>query len=270
MKPLEAGVMFWAERHAFEDVAGLKVRVAQLGIGPSVRLSPEYAREWRERLRDAGITVRTVFAAYEGEDYADIPTVQRTVGFVPSETRDAREARTYEVIKFASSIGAPSFACHIGAISPHDHDAVLHLVRRIADRCAAAGLSFALETGQETAPELLRFMDEVARPNLGINFDPANMILYGTGEPVEAFELLAPRVVSVHAKDGKWPPKSQPGALGSETPLGQGEVDFPGFVRALNAADYSGQLFVEREGADRDRWTADVRAAISTLARLAL
>jgi len=270
MKPLEAGVLFWAERHAIEDVAALGVRIAQLGIGPAVALSPEYAAAWRERIAAADLAVRTVFAAYEGEDYADIPTVQRTVGFVPPETRDAREARTYEVIDFAANIGAPSFACHIGAIAPHGHDAVLHLVRRIADRCAAAGLSFALETGQETAPELLRFMDEVARPNLGINFDPANMILYGTGDPIEAFELLAPQVVSVHAKDGVYPPKSNPEALGAETPLGQGEVDLPRFVSALKAADYSGQLFVEREGVDRDQWIADVGTALNTLARLAL
>ncbi|HXS97795.1 MAG TPA: sugar phosphate isomerase/epimerase family protein [Candidatus Limnocylindrales bacterium] len=270
MKPLEAGVLFWVGRHSFEDVLDFDVRVAQLGIGPSVALSRAYALAWSARLRDSGVTVRTVFAAYEGEDYADIPTVQRTVGFVPPETRDAREARTYEVIDFAGSIGAPSFACHIGAIAPHDHDAVLHLVRRIADRCAAAGLSFALETGQETAPELLRFMDEVARPNLGINFDPANMILYGTGDPIEAFELLAPQVVSVHAKDGVYPPKSQPEALGAETPLGQGAVDFPRFVSALKGADYSGQLFVEREGVGRDQWVADVGTALNTLARLAL
>ena len=47
-----------------------------------------------------------------------------------------------------------------------------------------------LETGQETADGLLQFIADVGRDNLFVNFDPANMILYGTGEPIEA--LLSP------------------------------------------------------------------------------
>ena len=173
----------------------------------------------------------TVFAAYEGEDYADIPAVARTVGFVPRGTRDARLSRTLAVSDFAAQLGVASIACHVGFVpedAAHpDYVAVREVVRRVCDHAAGHGQSFALETGQEPAEALLRFIRDVDRPNLRINFDPANLILYGSGEPIAALETLAPLVISVHCKDGDWPVPGVEGALGKERPLGKGSVDLP-------------------------------------------
>ena len=101
------------------------------------------------------------------------------------------------------------------------------MVRRICNHAATHNQTFALETGQEPAPVLLAFLNDVAKPNLGINFDPANMILYGTGDPIEALGILASRVISVHCKDGDWPEPGIAGALGKERPLGAGSVGIP-------------------------------------------
>jgi sugar phosphate isomerase/epimerase len=142
-------------------------------------------------------------------------------------------------------------------------------VRRICGRAASHGQTFALETGQEPARVLLRFMEDVNRPNLRINFDPANMILYGSGDPIEALRLLGPRVVSVHAKDGDWPPSGVPGALGRERALGEGAVGMPRFVRTLAEIGFRGPLNVERETEDREERLRDLARGVALLRNLA-
>lgn len=269
LKPLEPGVMFWAERDSLDEIRGLGVRCGQMCIPGGMKLTEGAAQEWKSEL-----TLVTVFAAYEGEDYADIPTVQRTVGFIPRDTREERERRTLEISDFAARLGVGSIACHIGCVpedtADPDYVGVRDLVRRICDRAARNGQTFALETGQEPARVLLRFMEDVNRPNLRINFDPANMILYGSGDPIEALRLLGPRVASVHCKDGDWPPAGVPGALGRERPLGDGAVGIPRYVRTLAEIGFRGPLNVERETEDQQERLRDIARGIALLRSLTL
>jgi len=271
---LEVGAMFWAGADPRAILANLKsigFRSGQLGIGPEYLLTGA-APLWKYALAVEEFTLVTVFAAYEGEDYADIPTVERTVGFIPERTRAEREARTLAISDFAAALGVRSIACHIGFV-PHDardprYVAVRDMVRRICDHAAKHGQSFVLETGQEPAETLKAFFMDVGRPNLGINFDPANMILYGTGDPIEALGVLAPNVISVHAKDGDWPPKDKPGSLGTEKPLGQGSVGLERFVKKLKQIGYTGTLNIEREGTNPDQWRQDLAQGRELLRRL--
>lgn len=267
---MEIGVMFWAGRDNLAELRALGVQSGQLGVGGDVALTSQAAVDWREAIAEDMFAIATVVCAYKGEDYADIATVQRTVGFIPPATREEREQRTLEASDFAAALGVKSIACHIGFV-PEDHSnpdyiAVRGMVRRICDRAEEHGQTFALETGQEPADTLLRFLDDAACPNLKINFDPANMILYGSGDPIEAFEKLAPHVVSVHAKDGDWPAKR--GALGTEKPLGQGAVGMPRFVEALKRAGYQGSVNVEREIEDQAQRLADIAMAVRLLKSL--
>lgn len=269
---MEIGVMFWAGRDHLKEIGALGVRSGQLGVGGDIKLTPQAASEWREAIAGAGFSIATVVCAYNGEDYADIPTVQGTVGFIPRARREERENRTLEASDFAAALGVKSIACHIGFV-PEDHSdpdyiAVRGMVRRICDRAEEHGQTFALETGQEPADTLLRFLDDAECPNLKINFDPANMVLYGSGDPIEAFEKLAPHVVSVHAKDGDWP--SVPGALGTEKPLGQGAVGIPRFVDALKKAGYRGSVNVEREIEDQAQRLSDIGMAVRLLRSLGI
>jgi len=269
---MEIGVMFWAGRDTLAELRALGVQAGQLGVGGEMALGSAAAVEWREAIANAGFSIATVVCAYTGEDYANIPTVERTVGFIPPATREARETRTIEACDFAAALGVKSIACHIGCVpedpSHPDYIAVRGMVRRICDRAEAHGQTFALETGQEPAETLLRFLDDAGCPNLKINFDPANMILYGSGDPIEAFEKLAPYVVSVHAKDGDWPPADNRGALGKEQPLGQGAVGIPRFVAALKQAGYHGSIHVEREIEDQAQRLADIAMAVRLLKSL--
>jgi L-ribulose-5-phosphate 3-epimerase len=271
LQPLETGVMFWAGRNPAETLAeltALGVRCGQLALPGDLDLNCVGA--WREALQTANFTVYTVFATFTGEDYADKPTVVRTVGFIPPATRAEREKRTCDVSDFAKALGAPALATHVGCVpedsTSQDHIAVREMVRRICDHAAANGQKFALETGQESAPVLLDFMLGVNRPNLGINFDPANMILYGTGDPIEALGVLGEHVISVHAKDGDWPPADQPQALGTERRLGTGSVGMERFLRQLVKIGYSGPLAVEREAPDHAERMRDLKTGIELLA----
>lgn len=274
VKDLEIGVMFWAGADPAETLRGVKalgVRCGQLGIPGDCDLAGA-AEAWRRALAAEEFTIVTVFCSYLGESYADIPTVQRTVGFIPPATRAGRELRTLEVSDFAAAIGVASIACHAGFIPEDHHDAdyiaVRELVRRICDHASRHGQTFALETGQEPARSLLAFLTDAARENLRINFDPANMILYGTGDPIEALGVLAGRVISVHAKDGNWPPKDVPGALGTEMPLGQGAVGMERFLAKLRETGYRGTMNIERECEDRAQRLADIRMGVELLTRL--
>lgn len=273
LREREIGVLFWATpdpQDILPTVGSLGVRCAQLGIRGDLDLG--VAPAWKRALDDANLRVTTVCAAYNGEDYADVPTVARTVGFIPPETRAEREQRTLEVSDFAAQVGAKGIATHIGFV-PHDSSnpdyvAVRELVRRICDHAARHNQTFALETGQESAPVLLNFIRDVSRSNLGINFDPANMILYGTDDPIEALGMLGKHVLSVHCKDGNWPPKDDLKALGKEQPLGKGGVGIERFLAKLKEIGYKGPLTIEREGVNSAQWSEDVRNAIRLLGSL--
>jgi sugar phosphate isomerase/epimerase len=261
--------MFWVERDSIAGIAEMGVRCGQIGIGGDTQITPKFIDKVKEELGQNAIEVITVFAAYSGEDYADLPTVERTVGLIPRSTRAERLNRTLELIDVAAKLGVASIGCHIGFV-PHnkldpDYMDVRDAARRICDRAELHGQTFALETGQEPARTLLEFIEAVNRPNLKVNFDPANMILYGSGDPHEAVQILKSKIVSVHAKDGDAPPPRDKKALGKERPLGKGAVDFPRFIQTLKDAGYEGQLCVEREAHDPQERLADMRAAVPFL-----
>lgn len=278
LEPLQVGVMFWTGGELGVDappheivrmVKNLGVSCGQLGVHAEADLGEASRQAWKEALDAEGVTVATVFPGYKGESYASIPIVQETVGFVPRQTRQEREERTYAASDFAKALGVPGLATHIGFVpeesSDPDYSAVRDIVRRVCDYCQKNGQTFALETGQESAAALKHFIADVDRPNLGINFDPANMILYGSGQPLEALEAVKDWLITVHCKDAKW--STEEGQWGTETPLGKGDVGMDRFVAKLKEFGYSGPLTIEREIVGEQQ-QEDIREAIALLERL--
>ena len=210
----------------------------------------DMADEILARLAKYDISVTAVFGGFEGESYADIPTVVTTVGLMPLETRASRLSEMKEISDFAKMIGCPVIALHLGFV-PHDkHDPgyaeILAVTQELCDYAKDNEQALHLETGQETAPALLDFIADTQRDNLFVNFDPANMILYGAGNPIEAVNLLRDKIRSVHCKDAKWAAK--PGEeWGEETMLGEGEVGMDQYLLALKSIGYRGPLTIERE-----------------------
>jgi sugar phosphate isomerase/epimerase len=264
--------------------AGLGVRLdvaEELGI-PTVQVhaphkqtrTADSADEFNAKCSQAGITVTAVFGGFEGESYADIPTTVRTVGLVPRETRAARLAEMTEISDFAKLLGCDTVALHIGFVpgsrNGTDYKELVNCTRDLLDHVAGNGQHLNLETGQESADHLLEFVHDVARDNLFVNFDPANMILYGSGEPIEALRKVGKFVRSVHCKDGKWAaPEKRGKEWGTEVPLGAGDVGMENYLRTLKEIGYTGPLTIEREIAhDRERQKADIGTAVKLLTEL--
>lgn len=277
MQPWQIGVFASVD-------AGLGVHLdvaRELGI-PTVQVhaphqaarTQQAADDFLKRTKDAGITITCVFGGFDGESYADIPTTARTVGLVPEETRAARVQEMKEIADFAKLLGCDTVGLHVGFV-PADRNSssytgLIAVTRDLLDHLAANGQKLHLETGQESADHLLEFIHDVERSNLFINFDPANMILYGTGNPIEALKKVGHLVRSVHCKDARWAaPDLRGKEWGSEVALGEGDVGMETYLRTLKELGYQGPLTIEREIAhDRERQKRDIGVAVGLLQRL--
>lgn len=270
VEAMELGLIFWAEGNAttlLEQMKGFGLRAGQIGVPPGMACTPAVAEEWLQALGEEGVSLAGAVCSYAGEDYATLERVHQTVGFTAPGYCAERIARTKEVAGFAAKLGLKAVSCHIGFIPEETgsqmYTELSHVARELCDACAGNEQAFVLETGQESARTLLGFLRDVGRDNLKVNFDPANMILYGSGDPIEALELLGQHVLSVHCKDGRSP--VAPGMLGTECALGDGEVNFPAFLTLLKKVDYRGSLTIEREEPDAVKRAEDIRLGVARL-----
>jgi L-ribulose-5-phosphate 3-epimerase len=204
-----------------------------------------------------------------GKEVWDFYEGPLTIGLVPRETRDARIAHIKKASDFAKQCGIAAVQTHCGFIPENPNDPIyketIAAMREVAGYCQRNGQNFRYETGQETPITLVRAMQDVGLNNQGVNFDLANLILYGKANPVDAIELLGPYIQGIHAKDGLWP--TNPKELGLEVPLGKGKVDFPRIIARLKEMNYRGAVTIEREISGPQQME-DVRASKAYLEKL--
>lgn len=232
-----------------------------------------YTEENAKRLKEAqaqySVEVTSIWAGYPGNAVWDFLHGPATIGVVPPEYRAERVAALKKGADFAAACGAPSITTHAGFIpeNPKDplYEGTIQALTEVALHCRNLGLHMCFETGQETPITLLRAMRDVGTDNLGVNLDPANLLMYGKANPVDALDILGPYVLGVHAKDGEYP--TDPNCLGVEKPLGKGRVNFPALVGKLKTFGYSGALTIEREISGPQQ-IADIKLAISVLSPL--
>ena len=233
------------------DLAGkMGLPTIQLHAPPLGQRDQASADKILATLAPYGISITAVFGGFEGESYATIPTVVETVGLMPTETRQKRLEEMFEISDFAKMISCDVIALHLGFV-PHDtsdpaYQEIIAVTQQLCQHAANNGQAVHLETGQETADGLVTFIGDTKCDNLFVNFDPANMILYGAGEPIEAVEKIGSLIRSVHCKDAKW--AANPGdEWGVETKLGDGDVGMKTFLQTLQKIGYTGPLTIERE-----------------------
>ena len=239
-------------REAFQKVRELGLSTCQLNNPPAEYVYGKNADALTENVKEAiaetRITVTSVFIMYEGHIW-DLIDGPRTIGLVPEETRRERVVHARMMAEWAKKAGIPVVTSHIGFI-PVDAESQLYkgfikTMKEFVTFCRDKGLLFAFETGQEPPAVLRRAIEDVGRENVGVNLDPANLLLYGMGTPLEGVEHLGEFVVNTHCKDGRMPAPG--GKLGEEMPLGEGDVHFETLIPALYQKGYRGPLTIERE-----------------------
>jgi L-ribulose-5-phosphate 3-epimerase len=262
---------------ALDKVAGLGFGACQLSCWHPEHYTLEIAARVRQRAAERGVTITTLWAGTPGRTIWNFTEGPATIGLVPPETRAARLQALIAGADFARAIGIDSITTHVGFIPENPSDPayrdVVAALREVVGHCVAQGQQFRFETGQETPITLLRTIEDIASGDpslagsLGINLDPANLLMYGKANPLDALDVFGSYVRSLHAKDGEYPTNGR--ELGHEKPLGQGRVDFPALLKKLAALGFEGDLTIEREieGAQQ---IADLRAAKAYLTEIML
>jgi sugar phosphate isomerase/epimerase len=234
---------------SLEKVTSFGMSTCQMSIPPEKWWSRERTELIRKKAREKEIKITSLICGFEDEDYQDIPTIKLTVGLVNPATRGKRVLRVLSYSDFALELEVEIIQAHIGFIPENTSDSnykeLVLALQKIADYCKENNQSFTLETGQEKALILSKFIEDVNRSNLGVNFDPANMLLYDADDPIKALDILGKYVIGVHCKDGKRPERK--GELGKEYPLGEGDVGIEKFIDKLRKIGYTGHLTIERE-----------------------
>ena len=270
----DIGVCSWSLQP--KDTADLVAQVKQLGIGhvqlalgPLLMLDDKRKHFELGHLRTSGIKLTSGMIAFPGEDYSSIRAIERTGGYVPDDQWNLRKRLSEQAAMLGKELGLKSITTHVGFIPRRGqvgYDTILSRVREVASAFARHGIELGMETGQEPAGELLRFLGDVGAPNVFVNFDPANMILYGAGDPIEAIQTLARHIRHVHVKDGT--ASKRPGQdWGEEVPFGTGQVGPKRFLAALYKIGYRGPLVIEREAGNQR--AKDVGAAVAALRQAA-
>lgn len=243
------------------------IRRVQLALDP-LREAPDVWRNTAELLRQNNITIVSGMFGCVGEDYSTLESIRLTGGIAPDATWPQNWKNIQVSTAQAQKFNLKLVTFHAGFLPHEESDPAFTKLRQrliqVADVFQARGIALGLETGQETAAVLLDFLQKLNRPNLGVNFDPANMILYDKGNPIEALRTLGPYLRQVHIKDAVR--TTTPGTWGDEVVAGMGEVDWPAFFATLKEIGFTGDLCIEREaGMNR---VEDIRAARELVEKL--
>jgi L-ribulose-5-phosphate 3-epimerase len=268
-KPLRLGLILDVGKEP--DTALAKVK--ELGLPTCQVYASEFRAGLAGRLRAAldarGIEATSLVVGGPGREVWDFYEGPLTIGLVPRETRAARVAQIKKASDLAKECGIAAVQTHCGFIPENPNDPsyreTVEAMREVAAYCRKNSQNFRYETGQETPITLVRAIRDVGLDNQGVNFDLANLILYGKANPVDAIEILGPYVQGIHAKDGLWP--TNPKDLGEEVPIGKGKVDFPRIIARLKEMSYRGAVTIEREISGPQQME-DVRAAKEYLEKL--
>ncbi|HUS34865.1 MAG TPA: sugar phosphate isomerase/epimerase family protein [Verrucomicrobiae bacterium] len=232
----------------------------QIALDP-FRENPAVWNKFHDLARAQGVTCVSGMFGTLGEDYTTMDSIRKTGGVVPDETWPKNWENIQATAKLAKQMGLRLVTFHAGFL-PHeesdpDFQKLLERISNIADLFAQHGLDLGFETGQEEAGTLKTFLQKLGRKNVGVNFDPANMILYDKGNPIEALRTLGPWLKQCHIKDGNKTKK--PGDWGEEIPAGTGQVDWKAFFRTLQELRYEGWCCIEREAGTQR--VEDIRTA---------
>ncbi len=252
----------------FQKLAATGILRVSIALDPIRENAGGAWADFKARCAQQGVTCVSGMMTALGEDYSTLESIKRTGGVVPDEHWEGNWRNFQANADLAQRLGLRFVMFHAGFL-PHepadpDFAKLAGRLRQIADLFAARGIAVGFETGQESADTLKAFLLQLDRANVGINFDPANMILYDKGDPIPALRTLGPWLRQCHIKDANRTPV--PGTWGEEVVVGTGQVDWQAFVRVLAELKFTGDLCLEREAGTQR--VVDLRAGRAYLESL--
>ncbi|HIJ67799.1 MAG TPA: sugar phosphate isomerase/epimerase [Planctomycetes bacterium] len=258
-------VCTWSLGNDFDKLGALRRQTGlnhiHLAVSPALGAN---GKNYLERIRNEGFSITATMIDFEQEDYSTLESIKATGGIVPDLYWQENQKRVFDAIDITAELGVKYLTLHFGFIDIKDREKAAKLLKRVrilSDAAAKQNVQLLMETGQETAAQLRRFLKGLNHPALAVNFDPANMILYDKGNPIEAVKVLAKWIKQVHIKDAK--KTKTPGTWGAEVTWSSGHVGSNEFLKALEWIGYTGALAIEREAGD-DRFD-DTKEAIKIL-----
>ena len=266
------GTMISLTNNVEEDLAQLKelgLSYCQLRGWDESLYTKEVADRVLKSIETLGITITTFWCGWPGPQSWNFYEGPLTLGLAPVEFRYIRCETLKKGSDFAKMLDVDKIATHVGFIPENPNDPIysglLVTLKELVAYCRNNGQSFLFETGQETPVTLRRAIDDLGGEGVGINFDPANLLLYGKASPVDALDVFGEYVMDVHAKDGSYPKDGH--SLGEEKPLGEGLVNFPLMIEKLKKLGYDGPLTIERE-VTGEQQRQDILRAVEILKKL--
>ena len=271
---MKIGAMAESFRLDFKDAVHLAASLGVQGI-------QAYANGETVHEKMSAGEIREARAVVEGEGLS-FSALCGDFGCAMYYTGDRSEIeREKRVIALAPALGTKTVTTHIGVIPENEcaqYDSMFRVYRELAEFAASAGVRFAIETGPEPARTLKAFLDRIDSRGSAVNLDPANLVMCAGDDPVAAVEILKSYIVHTHAKDGVQHRKfdtrrvycptfygleREPAGAFTETPLGEGGVDWTNYIAALEKIGFDGFLTIEREVGDRP--AEDIAAAVGFL-----
>ena len=233
----------------FQEIRELGMESCQLVCWDRSLLNHDMAERVKAVMDRYGITITAFWCGWEGPRDWNFYEGQSTLGLIPEAYRFERMQMLMEGSDFAKELGVTDVATHVGYMPENPCDSKYHDViaclKSLVKYFKGNGQYFLFETGQETPVTLKRAIQDIGCDNVGINLDPANLIMYGKANPVDALDVFGEYVRGVHGKDGLYPTNGR--ELGPEVPLGQGKVNYPALIEGLKRCGYDGDITIERE-----------------------
>ncbi len=253
----------------FEQARSLGLEGCQLSIWDTATYTDEQAALILDAQAKTGLDITALWAGWSGPKEWNFTGGPATLGLVPPAYRGIRLEELLAASAFAPKIKVTDIITHVGFIpedpADPDYNGTITALRHLAGVMQSRGQYFLFETGQETPVTILRAIEDIGTDNLGINFDMANLLLYGKANPVDALDVFGTYVRNVHCKDGEYPTDGK--HLGREKALGQGRVNLPLIIKKLKELGYNGPLTIERE-ISGDEQIRDIKAARQLLLEL--
>ena len=250
---MKVGILVELKQNAYECIAKAAKQGfnnGQISVWDMSLYNEDIIAEVKRACTDFNFEITAVWCGWSGPVDWSYPNMYLTLGLIPSDWRAKRVEDLLKGAEFADALGVKDIVTHVGYLPDNpfhpDRLAVAQALRFICKKLKERGQHFLFETGEELPLSLVHLMNEVGLDNMGVNFDPANLIMNGRGScPAAALEFLMPYIQGFHAKDAK--KLVAPECKKQEVPTGQGDVDMPKLIAMLKENGYEGSITIERE-----------------------